>query len=74
MEVQVEKEHMVAELVGNFDDVTCVVVHCQDYDHFRKLPQVVSYQGILCGKTGWNSDTNRAHYQSNASLVKVERR
>lgn len=72
-EVKVVPDMLVAQQVGVVEGNTCVVVHCDDYDHYKRLPQVVSYNGILCGKTGWNSDTNRAHYQSNATIVKVER-
>ncbi len=69
--VKVVSDHLVAEVVAEYDGVTCIVVHCDDFDHFKRLPQVVSHNGIMCGKTGWNSDTNRCHYQSNASLVRV---
>ena len=71
MKVQVEKEHMVAHMVAEIDGVVCVVVTCDDYDHYKRLPQVVSHNGIMCGKSGWNSDTNRCHYQSNATLVRI---
>ena len=69
MKVQVEKEHMVAQMVAEIDGVVCVVVTCHDFDQVKKLAQVVSHNGFMCGKTGWNSDTNRCHYQSIASLV-----
>jgi len=72
MKVKVEPEYLVAEMVAEIDHIVCIMVHCQDYEHFRSLPQVLSHNGILCGKTGWNSDTNRCCYQSNAQLVKRE--
>jgi hypothetical protein len=53
---------------------TCVMVNCLDHDHFKRLPEVVSYNGHLLGKTGWNSDTQYAHYQSNATILHIERK
>ncbi len=70
MKVQIEHDYLVAEVVTCIEGNTCIVVTCYDLDHFRALPSVVSHNGIKCGKTGWNSDTNRAHYQSNAHIVR----
>jgi hypothetical protein len=50
---------------------TIAEVDCEDYDHFTTLPDVVSYDGIILGKTGWNSDTGRAYYKSRAQVLKV---
>ncbi len=73
MKVQVEKDELVAQQVAVIEGNTCIVVTCHDFDHYKRLPAVVSFNGIKCGKTGWNSDTNRCHYQSNATIVSVER-
>jgi len=73
MQVKVEPDYLTVEYTARIDDVVCAVVTCHDFDHFKRLPQVVSHDGILLGKTGWNSDTNHAHYQSNAQLVRVVR-
>ena len=70
--VDVEKDKMVALSAMRVDGVMCVMVDCADFDHYKRLPQVVNYLGVRCGKTGWNSDTNRAHYQSNATIVTAE--
>lgn len=37
---------------------------CSDYDHYVRLPAVVSYNGVRYGKTGWSSDRNYACYKS----------
>ena len=42
---------------------------CRDFEHFIALPQVVEFQGRLCGKTGWSSDTGRACYKSDVSIA-----
>lgn len=68
-----EPDKLVIQHLAVVEGTTCAVVHCNDYDHFKRLPEVVSYNGMLLGKSGWNSDTNRCHYQSNANIVKVVR-
>lgn len=44
-------------------------VDCRDYDHYRQLPGAIHFQGRVFGKTGWNSDTNYACYQTNCQLA-----
>lgn len=73
MQVQVEKDMLVAQQVAVIEGNTCIVVTCHDFDHYKQLPAVISYNGVKCGKTGWNSDTNRCHYQSNAVRVQVSK-
>ena len=53
------------------EGITCLVVDCKDFDHFVTLPAALSYQGHVCGKTGWNSDKNAAYYQSNAKVAYI---
>jgi hypothetical protein len=48
---------------------TILETNCQDYDHFASLPQVVSYNGVECGKTGWSSDRGYACYKSGAVMI-----
>lgn len=43
---------------------------CRDYDHYIELPDVVTYNGVMCGKTGWSSDRNYACYKSNAMIAR----
>jgi len=69
MKVHVESNYLVSEQVAVIEGVTCIMVRCNDFDHFKHLPEVVSYEGVKCGKTGWNSDSNRACYQSSAHIV-----
>lgn len=44
--------------------------NCRDYDHYKSLPEVVSYQGTLCAKTGWSSDRSYACYQSRMAIAR----
>ena len=51
------------------EGILCLTVDCHDYDHYASLPHAVSYEGKVCGKTGWNSDKNRAYYMGNAKVA-----
>lgn len=68
--LKIESDYLVALSVDVVEGKTCVAVTCNDYDHYKKLPEVISHNGILCGKTGWNSDKDRCYYQSGVGLVK----
>lgn len=41
-----------------------LVVDCEDYDAFKALPAALKYDEVVCGKSGWNSDTCRGYYTS----------
>lgn len=43
--------------------------HCRDFDDYQRLPNVVDYHGIICGKTGWSSDRNYACYKSKPNVA-----
>ena len=57
--------------VHKLNGETVLETTCNDYEEYQKLPQVVSYEGIICGKTGWSSDRNYACYRSSAKIAKV---
>jgi hypothetical protein len=42
---------------------------CPDYETFKRLPQAVSFDGQVCGKTGWNSDRGIACYKSGCPIA-----
>lgn len=69
-----EPDYLTALQVQMIDGILCAMVDCADYDAYQALPKVVSYGGAKLGKTGWNSDTNHAHYQTNALILRVERK
>lgn len=47
------------------EGATVLEVDCRDYGHFSSMPQVVRTEdGIVCVRTGWNSDTGRACFKS----------
>lgn len=46
-------------------------VPCADYDALVMLSTVLSYNGLLYGRTGWNSDRCVAYYQSGVTIAHV---
>lgn len=69
--LKVEVGYLRAVVVQVLEGKTCAIVECHDYDHYRTLPDIVSYEGVMMSKTGWNSDTNHAHYQSHTLMLRV---
>jgi hypothetical protein len=55
--------------VQTLDGQTVLETTCSDYEHYKSLPQVVSYNGVMCGLTGWNSDLNKACYKSGIDIA-----
>lgn len=48
-----------------------LVVACADHDAYQALPQVVSYDGDVYGRTGWNSDQCVAYYRLDAHVARA---
>jgi len=71
--LDIVKDAIVAHNVGMVDGIHYAVVDCANYIDYKRLPEVVSYNGQLLGKTGWNSDKNVAYYQSTANILHVRR-
>ena len=53
------------------EGVVCLSTSCIDYENYRTLPQVVDFDGIICGLTGWNSDLQLAYYQSKTKIARA---
>lgn len=52
------------------DGVHYIAVDCHDYEHFKSLPDAVSFQGQTLGKSAWNSDKELAYYRSDMKLAR----
>ena len=64
---------IVIQVATWYDGELVLETVCRDYDHYRTLPDVVTYQGMECGKTGWSSDSHYACYKSGASIAHGKR-
>jgi hypothetical protein len=60
---------IVIQVAQWYDGELVLETVCRDYDHYRTLPDVVTYEGTVCGKTGWSSDNNYACYKSGAAIA-----
>lgn len=56
--------------IHKLQGVTILETSCEGYEAFRRLPPAVTWEGLELGKTGWNSDTGRACYKSDAALAR----
>lgn len=44
-------------------------VSCVDFDDYKALPDAITYDGKVLGKTGWNSDSCKACYKTNVLMA-----
>ncbi len=62
---------IVIQVATWYDGELVLETVCRDYDHYKSLPDVVLYEGVECGKTGWSSDNGYACYKSGAAIAKA---
>jgi hypothetical protein len=60
---------IVLDAVYVLDGDVILETGCRDFDHYITLPTAVQYDGRICGKTGWSSDTHKACYKSSAKVA-----
>jgi hypothetical protein len=46
------------------DGVGVVTIDCADYIGFIRTPHALEYDGVVYGRSGWNSDKCCAYYRS----------
>lgn len=52
------------------DGVRVIIATLSDgFDTYKKLPEVVSYDNRMYGKTGWNSDAQVGYYRDDAKVA-----
>ena len=69
MQAHTVKDAIVITCVHRMDGQLVLEMECADFDAYKALPAVVSYDGVVCGKTGWSSDRNYACYKSGVPLA-----
>lgn len=62
---------IIIDIHGILEGVVFAETSCEDYDHYRRLPQAVEFQGRVLGKSGWNSDRCVAYYRSDKAIARV---
>ncbi len=65
------KDAIQVTIVHKIEGKIVLETPCRDYDDFRTLPRLVSYEGYTLSKTGWNSDRGYACYQSGLPVAQV---
>ena len=67
--IQAVKVQRVDTCMDKGQSIVELVVDCRDFDHYKLLPDVVSFEGAIYGKTGWNSDNGAAYYRNAPRLA-----
>lgn len=71
-------ESMRAEVVKDAINITIAVklegklvleTECKDFNSYCALPAAVSFEGVVCAKTGWSSDRGYACYKEGGLLA-----
>ena len=50
--------------VGGTEKHKHLKVYCHDYTHYKSLPKVVNYRGVIFGCVMWEADSRRATYRN----------
>lgn len=61
---------IIIQVAQRIDGELILETTCRDYDHYKSLPDVVAYEGTICGKTGWSSERNYACYKSSVKMAR----
>lgn len=69
MKARVVENAIVIHAAHLIEGVTVLETTCASFKDFCALPGVVEFEGRVCGKTGWSSDTNLACYKSDAKIA-----
>lgn len=71
MKAKVENDWVSVVAASVCEGVHFAMVACADYEAYCALPQVISFEGRLLGRTGWNSDKGVAYFRSDAKMGRV---
>lgn len=54
-----------------FDGHLWLELDCRNHEEWGNLPPALSYEGKVFGKSGWNSDYQRAYYTTRKTVAYV---
>ena len=66
------KDAVEIETVWERDGIGCIEValdSADPYASFKKLPSAVEYNGRVYGKSGYDSDVNRAYFRTDKPIA-----
>jgi hypothetical protein len=69
MRAQTIPNAIVLDAIYVLDGEVILETTCRDFNHYITLPTAVMYDGRICGKTGWSSDTYKACYKTSAKVA-----
>ena len=68
---EIKKQVSVKEVCTLPDGVKLLTIGL--YDDYLQMPTALEYEGVVYGRTGWNSDKHEVYYKDNkktATIVK----
>lgn len=72
MKAKAKKEYIIISSHYSIGSLYFAETDCNDFQAFRRLPNVIEVQGHTLGKSGWNSDHGVAYYRSDKALGKIK--
>lgn len=70
MQAKARSDLLTLQSLFRFDDIWFAECDCNDYDHYKSLPNVIEAQGHVLGKSAWNSERNIAYYRDDKIIAK----
>ena len=70
MEAKIRRDLLLVIPVHGHGE-TILETPCRDYDEYARLPNVIEFENQVFGKTGWNSDSNKACYKTGLNTARV---
>ena len=67
MDAIAKREYVKVQFCCLLSGEYIIETSCADYDEYAALPDAIEYDGLLLGKTGWNSDLCKACYKRSAA-------
>jgi hypothetical protein len=71
VKASVIQEAIEVSRYGTVEGTLIVETPCEDFTAFAALPRAIEFNGKVCVRTGWSSDTGRACYKSGVPFAKA---
>lgn len=77
MKASIVTDAILINRVESTGRTKCLVVKLKETEHwemfceYQKLPSVVEFEGIVYGRSGWNSDTGEAYYKPDVVVARI---
>ena len=70
LEAEILHNKIRIQAVQKIESEIIAVVDCNSIDDYKRLPDAISFEGKVMGKTGWSSDYGYAYFKTGSLLAK----